>query len=75
MFGANGDLVGFRPNHLPFFPLLFVGDESSLFEDVVEGDVDNDVVAGVDVADHLHTATGDVLRVQQCSSCFAAPAL
>ena len=72
MFGSNGDLVSCRPHHLPIVPLLLVGDQPSLDEDVVEEDVDDIVVTGVDLSGNSLAATDDVLCVQR-QSCLAAP--
>ena len=37
MLGPDGDLVILRPHHLAVIPSLLVGDQTSLFEDVIEG--------------------------------------
>ena len=49
---------------LTVFPLLLVGDQSSPNKDVVEEDVYDDVVAGVDLTTHPLAATDDVLCIQ-----------
>ena len=73
MLGPDGDLISGRPHHLPVFPLLLVGDQSSLDEDVVQEDVDDDVVPGVDFSRHFSAASDDVLRVEW-QTIFAAGA-
>ena len=56
---------------LPLIPPLLVGDQPSLFEDIIEKDVDDDIMAGIDIcADSLRTAH-DVLRVQRKPGLFA----
>ena len=44
MLSSDGDLVSCRPHRLPVFPLLLIGDKSSLDEDVVQENVHDDVV-------------------------------
>ena len=68
MFCPDGDLIGLCSHHLPVLPLLFVFYQSSLVEYVVEKDLDNDIVAGVDFTSRLSAATYDVFRVQMLSS-------
>ena len=72
MFGSDGDLVCSGARRLPFFPLLLVGDQSSLDEDVVQEDVDHNVVPGVDLSGDFLAATYDVLGIES-RPCFAAP--
>ena len=48
--------------------------QSSLHQDVVEKDVDDDVVAGVDLAAYLLSAADYILGIQRQAS-LAAPAL
>ena len=50
-----------------FPPTSALGDQSSMNWDVVDEDVDDDVLAGVDLATHPLAATYDVLRVQGLS--------
>ena len=74
MFGTDCDLVPGRSYHFSIFPFLFVGDQSSLDEDVVEQNVDHDVVSCVYPAAHFLAATDYVLSVE-CEPCIAAKAL
>ena len=63
MLGPDRDLVSGTPHHLPVFPPLLVGDQSSLFEDVVEEDVDDSVVPSVDFPAHFLAAAYNVLCI------------
>ena len=72
MLGPDGDLVVGRLYNFPIIPLLLVGDQSSLDEDVVEEDIDDIIVTGVDLSGNSLAATDDVLCVQR-QSCLAAP--
>ena len=74
MLSPDGDLVIHAPNHLAVRSLLLVGDQSSLFEDLVEEDVDNNIVPGVDLSRYLSAAAHDMSRIER-QPCFAAPAL
>ena len=47
--------------HLPVLPLLLVGDESSLDEDVVREDVHDGIIAGVDIGAHFLAAADDMV--------------
>ena len=60
MLRADGDFICWCLHRLPIFPLLLVGDQSSLDEDVVQEDLDDGVVAGADLPAHLLTAADDV---------------
>ena len=72
MLGHNSDFVLRGSHGLSIIPLLLVGDQSSLDEDVVEEDVDDDVVAGVDLTTHPLAVADDVLGIES-RPCFAAP--
>ena len=72
MFSPDGDLITGGPDHLPLFPLLLVGYQSSLGEDVVQEDVHHKVMAGVDLTTHLPTAASNMLGVEM-KSCVSAP--
>ena len=63
---GSDDLITGRSGRLPVFPLLLVGDQPSLFEDVVQEVVHDDVVPGIDFNAHLPAPTYDVLRVPSC---------
>ena len=64
MFRSDGYLVVWRSHHLPLVPALLVANKSSLNEDVVQENVHDIVMAGVDLAAHLPAAADDVFRVQ-----------
>ena len=64
MLGPDGDLVVGGPHCLPLIPLLLVGVQSSLDEDVLQEDVHDDVVACVYLTVHLPAATYDVFSIQ-----------
>ena len=74
VLGPDGDFILGCSHGLPLLPLLLVGDQSSLDEDVVEEDVHDDVVAGVDLSYRLLAAENTVLRVQ-LQTHLAAPSL
>ena len=73
VFCSDGDLITGRPHRLAVLPPLLVGDQSSLFEGVVEEDVDDSVMAGID----LTADSGSNLRCASSSAraSLAAPAL
>ena len=73
MLRPDCDLVARRSHRLQVIPLLLVGDQSSLDEVVVEEDVDNDVVAGVDLPKYILTEADYMLWVQRQAR-LAAPA-
>ena len=64
MLGPNSDLIIGHPHHLSFVQPLLLGDQSSLDEGVAQEDVDDVVVAGVDLSTRLLAAAHYVLRVQ-----------
>ena len=68
MFGSDRDLVVVRLDHLPIFPLLLVGDQSSLFEDVVQEDV-HDVVAGA------YFSKNPLAAAYECFALIGSPVL
>ena len=74
MLGSDGDLVAGRSDRLPVFPLLLVGDQSSLHQNVVEEDIHDNVVPGVDLSGDFPAAADDVLGIELEPS-SAAPAL
>ena len=53
VLGPDGDLVSRCHHRFPIFPLLLVGDQSSLDEDVVQEDVKDYVVQGDDFCTDL----------------------
>ena len=63
MLGSDGDLVIGTPHHLPILPPLFMGDQPSLEEDVVQEDINDDVVAAVDFSGDSLATTDDMLRI------------
>ena len=73
VFGPDCDLIRWCPHHLPVLPLLLTSDQSSLDEDVVQEDVDDDVMTGVDLTRDSFAAAYDVIGVER-EPCFAAPA-
>ena len=73
MLGTDGDLVARGPYHLPVFPLLLAGDESSLDEDVVHEDVHHNVMTCIDHHRHFLATTDDVTHIEQ-QPCFGAEA-
>ena len=72
MLRSDGDLVPGTLHHLPFFPPLFVGYETSLDENVVQEDIDDNIMPVVDLSRHFPAATYDMLRVQSLLG-LAAP--
>ena len=74
MLGSDGDLVTGRSDRLPVLPLPFVGDQPSLFEDIVEEDFHDGIMAGVDLTADPLAAADDVLCIES-RSCFHAHAL
>ena len=69
LFSPDGDLISCCRHCLPVIPLLLVGNQPSLLEDVVEEDVDQDVVPCIDLS---------LTFRQQLTMCFAmsgSPAL
>ena len=74
MLGPNCDFVPGRLDHLPLFPFLFVGDQSSLNEAVVEEVVHDIVVPVIDLSGDPLAAAYDVLAIQN-RSCLALPTL
>ena len=74
MLCPDRDFVSGSPHHLPVLPLLLVSDQSSLDEDVVEEDVQNDVMPGDDFTTNISAVADDVLGIEHHSS-YAAPAL
>ena len=64
MLGPDGDLVSRRSHRLPLSPLLLVGNQSSLLEDVVEENVHDCVVSGVDLTAHLLAVADDLPGVE-----------
>ena len=73
MFCSDCDLVCLRPDHLAVLPLLLTSDQSSLDEDIVQEDVDDDVMTGVDLTRDSFAAAYDMIGVER-EPCFAAPA-
>ena len=73
MLGPDSDLVRSGAHHLPVFPTLFMGNQSSLDEYIVEEDVHDDVVASIDFSNFSAT-TRNVLGNQRQPR-LAAPAL
>ena len=65
MLVPDSDIASRRSHRLPILPLLLVGDQSPLNEDVVQEDVHNDVVPCVDLSRNLPAATDDMLRVER----------
>ena len=73
MLHSDGDLIIGRLHNLPLIPLLLVGDELPLFDDIVQEDIDDYIVPGVDFGAYFPAAY-DVLGVQRQPG-FAAQAL
>ena len=70
MFRSDGYLVVWRSHHLPLVPALLVANKSSLNEDVVQENVHDIVMAGVDLAAHLPAAAEEVLCIESFLSRF-----
>ena len=65
MLRADGDLVASRSDRFPVIPLLLVGDQSSLDENVAEEDIADVVVPGVDLSAHFLVTAHDVFGVER----------
>ena len=63
VLGPDGDLVPGCSHCLHVFPLLFIGDESSPDEGVVQEDV-QDIVPGLDIWAHRLQVAYDMLGVE-----------
>ena len=74
VLSADSDFVPSTPHRLPILPLLLVGDQSSLDEDIIQEYVQDDVMASDDFAAHF-PAAADVMLCVQLRPSLAAPAL
>ena len=74
MLSSDGDFICWSLHNRHVLPLLFMEDQSSLNQHVIQEDIDDDVVAGVDFGTYIPAATYDVLGVQRKPS-VAAQAL
>ena len=72
MLGPDGDLILCCLNRFSVLPSLLMIYQSSLLENVVEKDVQDDVMPGIDLTAHSLAAAHGVLRVERKPS-LAAP--
>ena len=64
VFGPDRDFVSGSHHHLPLYPLLRIGDKSSLGVDVLQEDVPSDVVASVVLSRYFLATADNVFRIK-----------